>query len=121
MEDVIDQRDPVDHHIGEQLILRELLLDIAIAVAQHAKVVHDPGGKPHRGVVEPEAEILRLSLLNGDPARCLVVEIRIALPHPRELPGLQTGVRAAAPEERGRDALIEMQPDHMPGIVARQQ
>ena len=35
--------DPVDHHVREQLVLGEAQLDVTVAVAPGAELVHQPG------------------------------------------------------------------------------
>src|SRR5690606_19840989 len=56
--------DPVDHHVGEELILREAALDVAVAVAPGAELLDDPRGEPGGRVVEAVAERLRLGALD---------------------------------------------------------
>ena len=42
--------DPVEHDVGQQLVLGEAALDVAVAVAPGAELLDDPGGQPGRRV-----------------------------------------------------------------------
>src|SRR5262249_13622317 len=64
-------RHPVEHHVGEQLVLREAPLDVAVAVAPRAELLDDPGAEPGWGVVQRVAERLRLRALDALVARLL--------------------------------------------------
>ncbi len=57
-------RRPVHHDGGEQFILPETTLQVAIAVTPRAELLHDPGGQTNRRVVQPVGERLRLGGLN---------------------------------------------------------
>src|SRR5579864_5756798 len=57
-------RDPIDHHVGQQLILGEAALDVAAAIAPGAELLDDPSGKTGRRIVEAVGERLRLGALN---------------------------------------------------------
>ena len=50
-------RHPVDHHVGQQLVLREPRLGVAVAVAPGAELLHDPGGQPRRRVVRAKPSV----------------------------------------------------------------
>ncbi len=57
-------RRPVDHDSGEQFILTEPTLNVAMAVTPGAKLLHDPGGQTCRRVVQPIGQSLRPGGLN---------------------------------------------------------
>src|SRR5277367_3919793 len=57
-------RDPVDHDVGQDLIAREALLDVAVTIAPGAELLDDPREQPGRGIVESVGERLRLGALN---------------------------------------------------------
>ena len=40
-------RHPVDHDVGQELILRVHNLDVAVVIAPHVELLDDPCGKPH--------------------------------------------------------------------------
>ncbi len=67
---------PVDHHVGEQLVLGEAPLHLPVAVAPAPELLHDPRGQPRRGVAEPEGEGLRPRALDPLIARLLPLEAR---------------------------------------------
>src|SRR5580704_12451445 len=56
-------RDPVDHHVGQQLIARETLLDVAMTIAPRAELLDDPRRQSRRRIVEPVRQRLRLGPL----------------------------------------------------------
>src|SRR5262249_1963209 len=52
-------RDPIDRDIGQQVVLREPPLAIAVAIAPGAKLFDAPGGQSHRRVVQAVGQRLR--------------------------------------------------------------
>ncbi len=56
-------RHPIQRHVGEQLVARERVLGIAVAVAPRAELLDDPREQSGGGVVEPDAERLGLGPL----------------------------------------------------------
>ncbi len=46
-------RRPVDHDGGEQFLLPESTLNVAMAVTPGAELLHDPGGQTYQRVVQP--------------------------------------------------------------------
>ena len=57
-------RRPVNHDGGEQFILPETALHVAIAVTPRAELLQDPGSQTNRRVVQSIGERLRLGRLN---------------------------------------------------------
>src|SRR5438094_149985 len=46
--------EPVEHDVGEDLVLREAPLDVAVAVAPRPELLDDPRGQPGGRIGEPE-------------------------------------------------------------------
>ena len=67
-------RNPVEHDVGEQLILRKAPLDVAAAIAPGAELFDDPRGEAGGRVVEGVGERLRLRPLNALVAGFLLHE-----------------------------------------------
>src|ERR1700683_1614281 len=57
-------RDPVDHHIGQQLIFGKTLFDLAMTIAPGAKLLDDPRAQSRRRIIESVCERLRLGSLD---------------------------------------------------------
>src|SRR5262249_27648461 len=67
-------RDPVERDVGEELVLGEAALDVAVAVRPSAEFLDDPGRQPDRRVLEAVADRLRLRALDLLVARARAPE-----------------------------------------------
>ena len=70
---------PVERHRGEQVVLREAPLHVSVAVTPGSAPFDDPGGEPHRRVVERERERLGVGGVHRHVARdapCLRRDLR---------------------------------------------
>ena len=56
-------RHPIQHHVGQQLVLREPLLDVAVRVAPRLELLDNPRRQADGRVVQPVADRLRLGAL----------------------------------------------------------
>ena len=93
-------RDPVEHHVGDQLIAGEDGLRIAVAVTPRAELLHDPREQPGGRVVERDAQRLRLGPLHLRVAGLVALEAR----HRGEVGLLLVGERARVLGRRRRSA-----------------
>ena len=56
--------DPVDHDVGQQLVLREDLFEVAVVVAPSVPLFDDPGREADRRVAQSVSQRLRFCRLN---------------------------------------------------------
>ena len=111
-------RRPVDGDVRQQLVLRELALDVAVAVAPGPELLDDPRGQPRRRVVQAVAQGLRLGPLDVAVAP-LVGEELLPLPAARQFLGRDAGGRILHAGRRARGHHVQVHPDHPVGMLRR--
>src|SRR5579885_577954 len=67
--------DPVQGHVGEELVFAETPLDVPCTVAPGTELLHDPGRQSHRRVVEPVGQGLRPGALDMAVGPLLVLPV----------------------------------------------
>src|SRR6185437_3362446 len=69
-------RDPIDHHIRQQFILRENALDLPVTIAPATELLNDPSCQPDGRIVQAIGKCLWACFVQMTIARLISNELR---------------------------------------------